>query len=34
MLHEISFKIVNIYSISGQNRASVLLWHKAIPGVV
>jgi len=25
MLHEISFKIVNIYSISVQNRASELL---------
>jgi len=27
MLHEISYQIINIYAISGQNRTSMLLWH-------
>ena len=29
MLHEISYQIINlhVYAISGQNRASELLWH-------
>jgi hypothetical protein len=27
MVHEISFQIINMYSISGQNWASELLWH-------
>jgi hypothetical protein len=27
MLHEISFQIINMYSIGGQNWASELLWH-------
>jgi hypothetical protein len=27
MLHETSIQITNIYSISGQNRISELLWH-------
>jgi hypothetical protein len=27
MFHEISFKIINMYSIGGQNRDSEILWH-------
>ena len=29
---ETSSQIINIYSISGQNRASELLWHKLFNG--
>jgi hypothetical protein len=27
MFHEFSFHIINMYSVSSQNRASELLWH-------
>jgi hypothetical protein len=33
MLHEISFQIINMYSIGCQNRASELLWHYSRGGV-
>jgi hypothetical protein len=29
MLHENAFQIINIYSISGQNHSSELLWHSS-----
>ena len=34
MLHETSFQIINIYSISVQKRAPDLLWHLLSQGVV
>ena len=32
MLHVTSFQIINMSSIGGQNRSSVLLWHKVFKG--
>jgi hypothetical protein len=34
MLTQTSFKTINIYSISGQNWSSVLLWHYLLNGGV
>ena len=30
MFHGLSFHIINMYSVSNQNRASELLWHKLL----
>jgi len=32
MIQEISFQLINIYSISGQNRIWELLWHQLLQG--